>query len=84
MIYLLDVNVLVAFGLLLHTLHLRTAGWVGTLELDGIPQLATCPTTEIGFVRVLAQSPDYGRTAAGARNLLLKLNSGTTPKFTFL
>lgn len=84
MIYLLDVNVLVAFGLLRHTLHLRTAGWVRTLELDGIPQLATCPITEIGFVRVLAQSPEYGLTVADARNLLLKLKSGTTPKFTFL
>jgi len=83
-IYLLDVNVLVAFGLLRHTLHQRAAVWVRTLESDGIPHLATCPITEIGFVRVLAQSREYGLTVADARGLLLKLKSGTTPKFTFL
>jgi uncharacterized protein len=55
-----------------------------TLEPQGIAELATCAITELGFVRVLAQSPEYGLTVADARSLLLQLKTGTTPKFTFL
>jgi uncharacterized protein len=83
-IYLLDVNVLVAFGLRRHIFHQRAAGWVQALESAGIPELATCPITELGFVRVLAQSHGYGFTVADARGLLLQLKSGTIPRFSFL
>lgn len=84
MTYLLDVSALVAFGLFRHTSHQRVAGWVRTLESGGIPDLATCPITELGFVRVLAQTPEYGLSVTDARSLLLRLKTGTTPKFTFL
>jgi uncharacterized protein len=68
--YLLDVNVLIALGFLQHEFHQRVAGWVRRLASQGIPELATCPITELGFVRVLAQAPQYGFTAFQARNLL--------------
>ena len=82
--YLLDVNVLVALGFLQHELHGRVAGWVRTLASRGIPELATCSITELGFVRVLAQAPQYGFTIAHARTLLLRLKRGNSLRFTFI
>ncbi len=69
MTYLLDVNVLVSLGVLHHEFHDRVAAWVR----GSAPQLATCPITELGFVRVLAQAPSYGFTVAQARALLLRM-----------
>jgi hypothetical protein len=36
---------------------------VHTLASRGVPELATCSITELGFVRVLAQAPQYGFTS---------------------
>src|ERR1700681_1147508 len=82
--YLLDVNVLVALGFLQHEFHDRVASWVHTLTSRGIPELATCSITELGFVRILAQAPQYGFTVAHARSLLLRLKTEKTLKFTFI
>ena len=82
--YLLDVNSLVALGFLQHEFHERVARWVHTLASRGIPELATCSITELGFVRVLAQAPQYGFTIAHARTLLLRLKTGNSLKFTFI
>jgi uncharacterized protein len=82
--YLLDVNVLVALGFLQHEFHERVASWVRTLASRGIPELATCSITELGFVRVLAQAPQYGFTIAHARTLLLRLKRGNSLRFTFI
>jgi len=82
--YLLDVNVLVALGFLQHEFHERVAGWVRALASRGIPELATCSITELGFVRVLAQAPQYGFTIAHARTLLLRLKRGNSLRFTFM
>jgi len=82
--YLLDVNVLVALGFLQHEFHERVASWVRTLASRGIPELVTCSITELGFVRVLVQAPQYGFTIAHARTLLLRLKTGNSPKFTFI
>jgi predicted nucleic acid-binding protein len=84
MTYLLDVNALVALGFLQHEFHGRVAAWVRTLAAKGVPELATCSITELGFVRVLAQAPQYGFSVAHARNLLLRLKAGKTLKFTFI
>jgi hypothetical protein len=35
--------------------------------------LLECSMTELGFVRILAQAPQYGFTVAHARTLLLRL-----------
>jgi predicted nucleic acid-binding protein len=82
--YLLDVNGLVALGFLQHEFHERVASWVHTLVSRGDPELATCSITELGFVRVLAQAPQYGFTIAHARTPLLRLKTGNSPKFTFI
>jgi predicted nucleic acid-binding protein len=57
---------------------------VHTLASRGVPELATCSITELGFVRVLAQAPQYGITIAHARALLLRLKTGNSLKFTFI
>ena len=82
--YLLDVNALIALGFLQHEFHQRVAGWVHAMALKAVPQLATCPITELGFVRVLGQAPQYGLAISQARNLLLRLKAANTLKFTFI
>lgn len=70
MIYLLDVNALLALAVSNHVFHNRVARWVGSLQGSS---LATCSITELGFVRVLAQAPAYGFNVAQARALLQRL-----------
>jgi predicted nucleic acid-binding protein len=68
--YLLDVNALVAFGLDTHQFHGRVSDWIYTEESI---VLATCPTTELGFVRVIGSVTTYGMAVRDARLLLLRL-----------
>ncbi|MGD0456658.1 MAG: PIN domain-containing protein [Terriglobia bacterium] len=82
--YLLDVNALVALGFLEHEFHERVARWVRRLAAKGTPELATCSITELGFVRVLAQAPQYGFTVGQACNLLQRLKAARTVTFTFI
>jgi predicted nucleic acid-binding protein len=51
MIYLLDVNALVALGFLNHEFHDRLARWV---QSQNSPNLASCSITELGFVRAVS------------------------------
>ena len=80
MIYLLDVNALVALGFINHEFHDRVAFWV---QSQSSPNFASCSITELGFVRVLAQAPAYGFTVAQARGLLLRLKE-TTSRLMFI
>jgi uncharacterized protein len=82
--YLLDVNALVALGFDGHRLHARVGRWESQLALRGVPEFATCSITELGFVRILAQVPEYGFTVAQARQLLLELKSDASIRFAFL
>jgi predicted nucleic acid-binding protein len=82
--YLLDVNALVALGFLEHEFHPRVARWVRRLATQGTPELATCSITELGFVRVLAQAPQYGVTVGQACNLLQRLKAAQTVRFAFI
>jgi predicted nucleic acid-binding protein len=82
--YLLDVNALVALGFHQHEFHMRTASWVRGLAAKAAPELATCALTELGFVRVLSQAPQYGFTIAQTRKLLLRLKASETVRFTFI
>ena len=53
MIYLLDVNVLLALRYVPHTLHARAMTWLsGLTTAEQSPRLATCSLTELGFIRV--------------------------------
>jgi uncharacterized protein len=81
MIYLLDVNALVALGFMNHEFHPRVARWIRTI---GSPQLASRSITELGFLRVLAQAPAYGLTVSQARSLLLRLKEAPTRPLSFL
>src|SRR5882724_1709445 len=81
MIYLLDVNALVALGFINHEFHDRVASWV---QSHNSPNLASCSITELGFVRVLALAPAYGFTVAQARTLLLRLKEARTSRLAFI
>lgn len=72
MTYLLDVNALVALGVAHHAAHARVSHWVHSLR--GI-QLATCPITEIGFVRVTCGAAGLTADATIARQLLVQLKA---------
>lgn len=75
MTFLLDVNALLALGFIEHEFHPRVAAWV---KAQRFPALATCSITELGFVRILSQSPPYGFTVPQGQNLLLKLKKSET------
>lgn len=81
MMYLLDVNALVALGFMQHEFHARVARWIRS----GRPvELASSSITELGFVRVLSQAPAYGLTVAQARSLLLRLKQAHSYPLEFL
>jgi len=82
--YLLDVNALVALGFLEHQFHNRVANWINGLISKGVPEFASCSITELGFIRVLAQAPQYDVSVEQARILLTRLKIKKTPKFTFV
>jgi predicted nucleic acid-binding protein len=82
--YLLDVNALVALGFLEHQFHNRVTNWVNDLTSKGVPEVASCSITELGFIRVLAQAPQYDISVEQARILLTRLKVNKTLKFTFV
>ena len=51
---------------------------------SGVPELATCSITELGFVRVLGQAQQYGSSVAQARELLLKLKNSDGMRWIFI
>lgn len=57
MTWLLDVNALIAALFRLHEHHDRLSAWLETLPNEDA--LATCSITELGYVRVLHQAPQY-------------------------
>jgi predicted nucleic acid-binding protein len=69
--YLLDVNALLALGFHEHEFHERLARWIAGLRPEDA--LATCPITELGFVRILCQAPQYHITIEQGRTLLARL-----------
>jgi predicted nucleic acid-binding protein len=79
--YLLDVNALVALGIFHHGFHDRVNAWISSQE--GAHWL-TCSITELGFVRVSAQTSDYGFTVQQARTLLLSLKTNSRLALTLL
>lgn len=50
--YLLDVNLLVAWGWSDHTDHVRVATWIARMKQTRAARLLTSPIPELGFVRV--------------------------------
>lgn len=82
--YLLDVNTLLALVVLEHEFHARVARWVERSSASGIPELATCSITELGFVRVLGQAQQYGSSIGQARELLLKVKNSDAIRWSFI
>jgi predicted nucleic acid-binding protein len=80
----LDVNALLALAVWEHEFHPRVANWVERLASRGVPELATCSITELGFVRVLGQAQQYGSSVAQARELLLHLKGSKGIRCTFI
>lgn len=74
MIYLLDVNVLIALAHKDSVFHARVSKWVDALDStqDG---LAFCAVTELGFVRILPQLPEADYTVEDAKLLLARLKA---------
>jgi hypothetical protein len=62
--YLLDVSALIALGVRQHHFHVRLAAWVETRQFAS---LFTCPITELGFLRILGQTPAYAPNLDQAR-----------------
>ncbi len=75
---------MLALAFLEHEFHPRVANWVERLATKGVPELATCSITELGFVRVLGQVQQYGSSVAqGPRELLLELKDSNGMRCTF-
>jgi predicted nucleic acid-binding protein len=73
-IYLLDVNVLLAASYKSHHLHDRADGWLNTLqEIDSSVRLATCSVTELGFVRIACGGANLARNVSAAQRDLMSL-----------
>jgi len=83
MTYILDINALVALGFLQHEFHDRVTHWVKALKSNGVPEFATCSITELGFVRVLAQTPQYGISVSLGKDLLSRMKAQRVVNFTF-
>lgn len=82
--YLLDVNVLVALGFRSHQFDSRANDWVRSLDVSSSLEMLTCAITELGFIRVLVQTPLYNVDLLSARTLLIKLKGSETLRFTFV
>jgi len=79
--YLLDVSVLVAFGVRSHTLHARVANWPQAQKFSA---LLTCSITELGFVRILAQTPQYASNVERAQAVMAQMKAVNGLPFAFL
>jgi uncharacterized protein len=77
--YLLDVNALIALGFADHEFHSRVTAWIRTQKR---PRLLTCSITELGFVRVLAQTTAYA--VLEAKDLLLQLKRNSALRLEFI
>jgi predicted nucleic acid-binding protein len=82
-IYLLDVNVLLALGYEEHSLHERAEAWMDHLhDGESSPHFATCSTTELGFVRIACGKLGFAEDVNVAQADLNRLKARRV--FTFL
>jgi len=78
MMFLLDVNVLIAMRYDSHEHHTRVHQWVSQLVAEhgcDHTTFTTCPITELGFVRIGSGKAGYSKTLDGARDDLEDLKS---------
>jgi predicted nucleic acid-binding protein len=79
--YLLDVNVLIAFGITQHQFHQRVVDWIHSQRGS---TFLTSSVTEIGFVRVVASVAMYNLNVSQAKTLLLGMKANAAQPLTFL
>jgi len=73
-IYLLDVSTLIALLWDLHVHNERVTRW------QEVEKLATCPLTELGFLRI-STKPSFGATVGEARRMLRDWKRARKPEF---
>ena len=84
MIFLLDVNALLAMGYVVHVHYERVSRWISQLDAEygNDPTIfATCPITELGFVRVGSGKAGYAKSVRAARDDLEDLKSSMGMRF---
>ncbi len=82
--YLLDVNVLVAWGWSDHVAHEQTAEWIGATAGQKTSRLLTSPIPELGFVRVSVQRTAGRVTVEAAGDVLAGMLRNLGAKHAFL
>lgn len=78
MMFLLDVNVLLAMSYGVHVHNARVRRWISHVSAEHGTEraiFATCPTTELGFVRVGSGKAAYAKDVDTAREDLEDLKS---------
>jgi predicted nucleic acid-binding protein len=80
--YLLDVNALIALTVADHAFHKRVLYWADAVQKQSAAALLTCPISELGLIRVLAQG--YGMTIEVSRDALLRLKRSRSSAFAFV
>ena len=83
MIYLLDVNALIGFGMAEHVLHRRVLSWVAGLN-HASDHLASCAIAELGFLRIVPQTTSGTLTVEDAQLILMRVKLDSVIPFTFL
>jgi toxin-antitoxin system PIN domain toxin len=83
MMYLLDVNALLALGVVEHEFHQRTERWVKKSAAQDAT-FATCAITELGFLRILPQASVAAFTVAQGQKQLQLMKSSAAFQFRFL
>ena len=74
--YLLDVNVLIALAWPTHMHHQEAHGWFRENRVKGF---ATCPLTQLGFVRI-SSNPKFTKEAVSPKTALVLLERITNLK----
>ena len=82
--YLLDVNVLVAWGWSDHVAHERTVRWIAATASQAAATLLTSAIPQLGFVRVSVQRTGGRVTVTEAAGTLAGMLSALGPRHAFL
>lgn len=82
--YLLDVNVLVAWGWSDHEAHEKTARWIAATRHHGTSKLLTSAIPELGFVRVSVQRMAGRLTVSEAGDALAGMLGALGARHAFL
>jgi hypothetical protein len=82
--YLLDVNVLVAWGWSDHVEHERTVIWIAPVKKQKTAKLLTSPIPELGFIRVSVQRTGGRVTVQEATKILASMVRSLGARHLFL